>query len=279
MFEMFPKFFTNQFPLVTYINGLIEDSIINVVKTGPVPQHIALVMDGNRRYAKVNGIQLRSGHDAGADALVDVLGCCYRVGVKAVTIYAFSIENFNRSQAEINTLLELLKQKLLYLSDTSHYAERYNVRINIVGNKDMIPDEFRSDLDKVEELTRYHTKRTLNVCFPFTSRDDITSSIANVANRVLSKELAVADINLQQVSNSVIDRTSPPLDILIRTSGHTRLSDFLTWQLSQNPTSTVVFTNTLWPNFKFWQMMWILLTWSYYQAINAGEICIMTTND
>lgn len=177
-------------------------------------------------------------------------------------MYAFSIENFNRSKEEVDTLMALLRDKLKYLSlyDDS-YARVNQVRVRIIGNRSMIPADILEDLQKVEEITNVElSKRTLNVCFPYTSRDDIVRSIQEVCENGTPK----SDIDVPELyKNMYMGPDSPQLDLLIRTSGHTRLSDFMLWQCTHN--CKIEFVSTLWPDFKFIALYSILLKWSYYQ--------------
>lgn len=186
---------------------------------------------------------------------------CYRVGVSDITIYAFLIENFNRSKEEVDTLMNLLRDKLKYLSlyDNS-YARQNRVRVRIIGNRSMIPDDILKDLEKVEQITDVEQlERTLNVCFPYTSRDDIVHSIQGVCENGIPK----GDINVAELyRNMYMGPDSPQLDLLVRTSGHSRLSDFMLWQCTHN--CKIEFVPTLWPDFKFIALFSILLKWSYY---------------
>ncbi|KAK6455461.1 cis-prenyltransferase [Scheffersomyces xylosifermentans] len=269
------------FPVVSYLMGFLEDFIIDVLKTGPVPTHVAFVMDGNRRYSKAKNLPLKDGHSAGAETLVSVLDVCFRLGVEHVTVYAFSIENFNRSSEEVDTLFGLLRDRLKQMSEHEEsYARLNKVRVRIIGNKSYIPEDILRDLDKVEEITKQaSTRRTLNVCFPYTSRDDITNSLKNIANKVATGEIASKeDITLEILrENNYFGPDVPLLDILIRTSGHTRLSDFMLWQANYN--CTIEFVNTLWPDFKFFSITSLLLKWSYYKTLQLEERYIQGIKD
>ncbi|XBA45657.1 di-trans,poly-cis-decaprenylcistransferase [Candidozyma auris] len=194
-------------------------------------------------------------------SLISVLETCYRVGVTDITVYAFSIENFNRSKEEVDTLMGLLRDKLKYLAlyDDS-YARVNKVKIKIIGNRSMIPGDILKDLEKVEEITNIESAtRVLNVCFPYTSRDDIVHSIQNVCNNGVPRE-SISQAELYK--NMYMGPEAPQLDLLIRTSGHTRLSDFMLWQCTHD--CKIEFVNTLWPDFKFISVYSILLKWSYY---------------
>lgn len=243
-----------------------QEIFISIMSTGPVPKHIGLIMDGNRRFAKKRDISLAAGHAAGATSLLSVLETCFRVGVTNITIYAFSIENFHRSPDEVNTLLELLRDRLTFLSQYDESFARLNqIRIKIIGNVPMIPPDIMRDLRKVEELTDFaNATRYLNVCFPYTSRDDITSSVRKICQQREESGFPKEAIDEQMLThNMYMGSKTPQLDLLIRTSGHNRLSDFMLWQCTEN--CMIEFIDTLWPDFKFFAMFLVLLKWSFYK--------------
>ncbi|KAL6451020.1 SRT1 Dehydrodolichyl diphosphate synthase complex subunit SRT1 [Candida maltosa Xu316] len=269
-----------KFPLFAYIIGFIEDFVISIIKTGPIPKHVAMIMDGNRTYAKNHRLPLKEGHFAGANALVKVLETCYKVGIEQVTIYAFSLENFNRSKEEIDTLFGLLRDKLKMISEHEDSYARYNrVRIRIIGNRSFIPADILADLENIEEVTKDKTsKRTLNVCFPYTARDEITYAVKKIAEKRIAGDILSRDeITARTIEdNFYFGDAVPPLDILIRTSGHTRLSDFLLWQCTTE--CTIEFPDILWPDFGFISIMSILFKWSYYRTIQIEEEAIRGKN-
>ncbi|ODV78260.1 putative dehydrodolichyl diphosphate synthetase [Suhomyces tanzawaensis NRRL Y-17324] len=250
-----------------YLVSLFKDGMIAVMRTGPVPKHIALIMDGNRRYAKTKQLPLEEGHSAGAESLVDVLNVCYKVGIEQVTVYAFSIENFNRPKQEVDTLFGLLRDKLRFLSQNEEsFASQNKIIIRILGNRSMIPADILHDLEFVEAKTKdFDTKKVFNVCFPYTSRDEIAAAIRSVVEARKSEEITIDSLN----ASMYFGPNSPPLDILIRTSGHQRLSDFMLWQCNYN--CTIEFVQTLWPDFGFYSITKILLKWSYYKALQLEE--------
>lgn len=203
-----------------------------------------------------------------------MLSVCFRLGVNHVTIFAFSIENFNRSQEEVDTLFQLLRDKLELLSlDSNSFAISNKIKIKIIGNKALIPNDILQDLEKVEGKTRNSTSlRVLNICFPYTSRDDIVHSIKQVATKVQLGEIsnAKSEINLKVLHDLMyMGEEAPPLDLLIRTSGHTRLSDFMLWQCNEN--CTIEFVRTLWPDFKFLGITSLLLKWMYYKTLQLED--------
>lgn len=201
------------------------------------------------------------------------MNTCYALGVAHATIYAFSIENFNRSQLEIDTLFGLLRDKLQMMSKKdSPLTKNKQIKIRIVGNRDMIPADILADLEEIEKTTNKPTaEKVLNVCFPYTSRDDITHSIKRTAQKLANKEIdAKENINLRTLnSNMYMGEDTPPLDILIRTSGYNRLSDFMLWQCNSN--CMIEFVSTLWPDFKFLSTVAVIMKWSYYETLRKEE--------
>lgn len=205
-----------------------------------------------------------------------MLEVCYKIGIEQVTIYAFSLENFNRTREEIDTLFGLLRDKLKMISENEDPYTRYNkVRIRIIGNRSYIPLDILKDLENIEEITKHKaSKKTLNVCFPYTARDEITHAVKSIAEKRVNGEIISRDeITIKMIEdNFYFGSDVPPLDILIRTSGHTRLSDFLLWQC--NTECTIEFPDVLWPDFGFVSIISILFKWSYYRTIQIEEEAI-----
>lgn len=175
-------------------------------------------------------------------------------------------------------MFALLRDKLKFISEKEESYARFNkIRIRIIGNKTMIPSDILEDLEAIEERTKnLASAKVLNVCFPYTSRDDIVHSIQNIAQKVESREIdSKENITLQTLTNNMyMGSITPPLDILIRTSGHTRLSDFMLWQCNYN--CTIEFVDTLWPDFKSWDIMVIIMKWSYYRTLQLEKQRMMS---
>jgi len=253
-------------PITNWANTIFQDIVVNILKSGPVPNHVAFIMDGNRRYARAKGMETFKGHEAGSASLASIIEACHKLNIEFVTIYAFSIENFNRSPDEVEKIFEILVEKLNTFLD---HEKDYNkfVQIRIIGNRKFIPQETLKKLEKIERLTSVNHRLILNVCFAYTSRDEITHSIGNTVEKVLNQVITASQINNQILNdNFYFHPDTPPVDILIRTSGHTRLSDFLIWQVNEN--STIEFINVYWPEFTSIQYYFILLKWSYLKNLN-----------
>jgi len=374
-------------PPVEWALQQLRELLINTLKCGPIPQHIAFVMDGNRRYARTHKLETVEGHHLGFEALARVLEVCYKSGVKVVTIYAFSIENFKRSKYEVDGLMDMAKTKLVQMSQHGELFDRYGASVRILGDKTLVREDVLEQIDRAVEMTRHNDQAVLNVCFPYTSREEITRSIRetvrefstptqrpagkrgfsethvlrNLRRRQLSgiaeeesasketsweprgeveadvdgddesSEMSEQDLDAasalhpesSQTSHSPsptlkpisdaraparrkaqhlpdpetlteehLDRNTytypaPPLDLLIRTSGVYRLSDFMLWQCHEHteikfldclcessmtcswPTSDT--DCVIGPEFDLWQFLPVLLEWQWRQRREAAE--------
>lgn len=336
----------------------LRELLIGAIKQGPVPQHIAFVMDGNRRFARTHGIETVEGHNLGFEALARILEVCYRSGVKVVTIYAFSIENFKRSKFEVDALMEMARVKLSQMAQHGEILDRYGAKVRVLGRLDLLRPDVLKAVNRAMEMTSANGDRVLNICFPYTSRDEITSAIRDTvadysqplrsrsssqrtpfseshialniqaqnqntktedansdiestsessahgeeggakhdrANKVYesgssfsssttldlaghqdianAKKVAQGTsaesetptfmspetITRQTLSDHLHTKDNPPLDLLVRTSGVERLSDFMLWQCDED--TEIVFLDVLWPEFDLWHFIPVLLGW------------------
>lgn len=262
-----------KFPFFQYTLAFLHDLIIALLRTGPIPNHIAFVMDGNRRYAKSHKIPLSQGHYKGFETLLKIVQVSHQLGIKAITVYAFSIENFNRPKYEVDILFDLIRNRMIPILNDATFSENYGVRIQILGNRDMIPTDILEKIIEVETKTKDFSNITINICFPYTTRDDITHAIRSIADKVTNNEMTLEDINLENFQKYLYTSNSPPLDILVRTSGVSRLSDFMLWE--SNLDCQIVFINALWPNFSIWDFYRILIRWSYKQSKVLSDLEVM----
>ncbi|XP_041972827.1 dehydrodolichyl diphosphate synthase complex subunit DHDDS [Aricia agestis] len=222
---------------------------IKVVKTGRVPQHIAFIMDGNRRYAKKQSVNCSAGHSKGFDKLSETLKWCLDLGVSEVTVYAFSIENFKRSTEEVTALFDLARDKFNRLLDEIDQINEWGVRLHIAGNLSLLPEDLQVLVSKAMVATRKNNKLRLNIAYAYTARDEITRGASDLIKSVKANELNPLDINEDLVSQT-LDLGTP--ELLIRTSGEVRLSDFMLWQISN---TVLYFTDVLWPEFSIWNLL------------------------
>lgn len=205
---------------------------IRLMQCGPIPNHIAFIMDGNRRFATKNNLKTKSdGHMKGFDKLVQILQWCLDVGINEVTVYAFSIENFKRSKKEVETLMALAKDKFENLIEDKEKLNERGICVRIVGNLSLLPIDLQSIMAKVMLMTKDNSRAVWNIAFAYTSRDEMTESIRTIVNGVKRLELCVDDITEDLFKQCMYMSKSPDPDLMIRTSGETRLSDFLTYQV------------------------------------------------
>lgn len=208
-----------------------------------IPQHIAIIMDGNRRWAKEKGIATKEGHKAGADNLENIAKFCNKIGVKYLTVYAFSTENWKRSKDEVSALMLLLKN---YLKKFSKDANKDNIKINILGDIDNLEGGLKKDINAAIERTKNCTGLTLNIAFNYGGRAEITNAVKKIAQMVANKEIDINDINEKIVEQNLYTETQPDPDLLIRPGGELRTSNFLPWQLVY---SEFYFIDKYWPDF------------------------------
>lgn len=233
--------------------------IIKVLKAGPVPQHVAFIMDGNRRFARKENIAKAEGHSKGFDKLSETLQWCQDIGIREVTVYAFSIENFKRTKEEVDTLMDLAREKFRKLLEERDKLHERGICIRIIGNMNLLPVDIQHCMAEAVLLTQNNKNAFLNVAFSYTSRDEIAQSIRVAAEGVQSGQLLAEDIDEEVLTKCMYTRQCTDPDLLVRTSGEMRLSDFLLWQSS----STVIyFTKTLWPEFNVWHLFGAVF---YYQ--------------
>ncbi|KAL7749783.1 cis-prenyltransferase [Sorochytrium milnesiophthora] len=230
----------------------------------PVPQHVAFVMDGNRRYAKKHSVHKEVGHYRGFKSLERTLDWCMQLGVKMVTVYAFSIDNFRRDKDEVDYLFRLFIEKMRELSEKSEMVKRHQVAIRIVGDVSMLPLDVQRAAFQAQRQTEGHSGATLNVCIPYTARNDIVQAVNSVRRGVQEGLLEKSDIDEHLLGDSMLTGAGiPPLDILVRTSGEIRLSDFVLWQMCD--TTRVHFVAKAWPEFSFWDFLPVLLDYQMQQ--------------
>ncbi|XP_012156954.1 dehydrodolichyl diphosphate synthase complex subunit DHDDS [Ceratitis capitata] len=228
-----------------------ETLAMNVVRAGGyIPRHIAFVMDGNRRYAKSQNLRKIEGHSHGFEKLANCLRWCLDLGIKEVTTFAFSIENYKRSEDEVNGLLDLAREKFQKILLEEQKLNEHGVRIRVIGNIGLLPEDLQALIAKAMVITEQNGKLFLNIAFSYTSRDEMTQAVETILK--LGDELEPSDINERLLEECLYTRHTPPPDLLFRTSGETRISDFLMWQLS----STILyFTNILWPQINLWNFL------------------------
>lgn len=205
---------------------------LQVIKSGKVPRHVAFIMDGNRRYAKKLHLNRSTdGHVHGFEKLAQALQWCLDIGIEEVTVYAFSIENFKRSEAEVDTLMQLAREKFGKFMEEKDELNKRGICIRMIGNWKLLPLDLQKCMADVMLLTQHNSKAFLNVAFAYTSRDEITESIRDIIDGVRRNELEPNDITDDLIRRCMYSGKSSDPDLLVRTSGESRLSDFLLWQV------------------------------------------------
>ena len=208
-----------------------------------LPKHIAMIMDGNRRWAKARGLQTRDGHKAGADNLENMAKFCNKIGIKHLTVYAFSTENWKRSKEEISGLMAILK---VYINSFLKETDKQNIRIKILGDISGLSKGLQKSINKAVEVTKDNTGLTLNIAFNYGGRPELVRAMKNIALEIKDNKIDIEDINEELISNHLYTAGQPDPDLLIRTSRELRTSNFLPWQLVY---SEFYFPDKHWPEF------------------------------
>ena len=208
-----------------------------------VPEHIAVIMDGNGRWAKKRFMPRGFGHKAGADALEQALEDADELGIKYLTVYAFSTENWKRSVEEVTGLMNLFRR---FLENAIPKSNKNNVRVRVIGERSKLAPDIITAINNLEEATKANTGLQFNVAINYGGRDEIARAMKKIAEEVKDGKLSPEDITEEVISSHLDTWEIPDPDLLIRTSGEERLSNFLPWQLAY---SEFYFTDTLWPDF------------------------------
>jgi len=249
-----------------------QNIMLNILAAGPIPKHIAFVMDGNRRYARMNHKEVQQGHGDGFIALRRVLEVCLKLNIRCVSAFAFSIENFKRPVEEVTALMKLAEEKLLELCQHGDLLDEYGVRLNVIGNVKLLPQSLQSVVRKAENMTRHNNRSIFNLCMPYTSGDEITTAVEACVRDFTENGCNERPITEKDIDDHLMTTRagSPPLDILVRTSGVNRLSDFLLWQCCEE--TQLQFVPTYWPEFGLFDFIPIILDYQrkvWYSRISV----------
>lgn len=259
------------------IYELVRRFLLWMIAAGPIPTHVAIIMDGNRRYAARRHMNKTSGHEFGYSTLMYILRDCYELGVKCVSVYAFSIENFRRSEEEVEMLMNLMQEKLQTLIEKESIVREYGIRVQVVGNLSLLPEHVRRTAEEVMAATKDSDKAVLNIFAPYTSTQEIVRAVEDVCQEVITTrrrqvcernefsdncshrhddegtateeiEGLESAVTAEEIERRLYTSNCPEPQLLIRTSGEIRLSNFLLWQSSF---SLLYVTPILWPEFRF----------------------------
>ena len=209
-----------------------------------MPKHIAIIMDGNRRWAKAQGKPASFGHKAGAKTLEKIVRYANKIGLEHITVYAFSTENWKRAKDEVKALMMLLQS---YLDDYSKRADSENIKVKILGDVSVLSEGMQKSIRNCMERTKNNTGVVFNIALNYGGRDELIKAMKNIATQVKEGKIQVDDITEELVSDNLYTKGQPDPDLLIRTSGEIRLSNFLPWQLVY---SEFLFIDKYWPDFE-----------------------------
>lgn len=208
-----------------------------------VPQHVAIIMDGNGRWAKAKGMPRNYGHVQGAKTVEDMCEIAWNMGIKYLTVYAFSTENWSRPKDEVNALMKLLRN---YMKNCIKRASANNMRVRVIGDKTGLDDDIRKSIADLEEATKGYTGLNFTIAINYGGRDEITRAVRSLAKDVENGTLKPEDITDKMISERLDTGDLPDPDLLIRTCGELRVSNFLLWQISY---SEIYVTDVAWPDF------------------------------
>jgi undecaprenyl diphosphate synthase len=209
-----------------------------------IPRHVAVIMDGNGRWAQAKGLPRHKGHEAGAESVRAVMESCRDLGIKYLTLYAFSVENWVRPQDEIKGLMQLLKT---YLEERAFELHENKVRLRVMGRKSDLPKAVQIGLNRVIKATADYTESELILALSYGGRAELTDAVREIARKVEKGDLKARKIDESTIASHLYLPDVPDPDLMIRTSGEMRISNFLLWQLSY---AELYVTNTMWPDFR-----------------------------
>jgi len=219
-------------------------SLKEKILTNKLPKHVAIIMDGNGRWAKQKGMLRVMGHENGTKSVRKVVESSAELGIKYLTLYAFSTENWNRPKTEVQTLMKLLvrslKKEIKTLQDNK-------IKLNAIGCLNELPEKVQNELLEVMDKTKTNDRMTLTLALSYGSREELTSTIKKLAIKVKNNIISPEKIDESIINKHLYTQNLPDVDLLIRTSGEQRISNFLLWQIAY---AELYFTNTLWPDFK-----------------------------
>ena len=215
----------------------------NDIHIDQLPQHLAIIMDGNGRWAKQKGKLRVFGHEKGSKAVKQVVEGCAELGVKNLTLYAFSTENWNRPKLEVQTLMKLLISSLKKEIKT---LQKNNIKLNAIGNLNDLPPKVYKELMDVIDITKSNTNLTLTLALSYGSRDELINTIKQISIKVKNNIISPEKIDESVINEHLYTQNLPDVDLLIRTSGEQRISNFLLWQIAY---AELYFTNVFWPDF------------------------------
>jgi len=223
-----------------------ENKLVREIKSHGPPRHIAVIMDGNRRFAARLGLSTAEGHERGKDKVNELLGWCIELGIKYFTVYAFSTENLHRSPEEVDDLMDLFTRGFMEAGDDKRIHEN-RIRIKTIGQRELLPEKVRDAIAYAEEKTKNYDDYTYSIAVAYGGREEIIHAIKCIAASVKEGKISEDDINEEMVSSMLYTCDIPDPDLILRTSGEERVSNFLIWQIAY---AELYFTDIYWPGFR-----------------------------
>jgi undecaprenyl diphosphate synthase len=218
--------------------------LIENIETNNLPKHLAIIMDGNGRWAKQQGLLRAFGHESGTKSVKTIIKTCAKLGIDNLTLYAFSTENWNRPKLEVDTLMKILIKSLKKELPTLLES---NIKLNTIGNIEKLPQSAQKELLEVIDKTKNNNHMTLTLALSYGSREEIVNAVKNICNKVKNNTISIDSIDDSIINEHLYTQNLPDVDLLIRTSGEHRISNFLLWQIAY---AELYFTDVLWPDFK-----------------------------
>ena len=247
----------------------LERIVIRILSQGIIPKHIAFIMDGNRRFAKKLNQEKILGHSQGFIKLTETLSWCRDLGITQATLFTFSIENFKRPKEEVNYLMDLFRKQTKKVFEEMSKIKQYEICIRVYGNINLLPIDIQQGIARMVIETAKFDRFFLNICFAYTAREEMTNAFNDLQQCVDKHIIEPSDINYTTITNAMYSLGINDPDILLRTSGEIRLSDFLLWQSSF---STIFFLDALWPEFTIWHLFAAILNYQFeYRSMKKSR--------
>lgn len=247
-------------------------NILTQITTHKTPKHVAIIMDGNGRWAQQKGMLRVFGHRNGVKAVKQTVEAAAEIGIEVLTLYAFSTENWNRPRSEVKALMKILVSSL---KDELETFQENNIKLQTIGQTQNLPKKAQKELFEVIELTQNNSKMVLNLALSYGSREEIVNTIKNISKKVVNKQLSIEEIDEKIINNHLYTFTLPDVDFLIRTSGEKRISNFLLWQIAY---AELYFTDVLWPDFRKEDFFKAILEYQHRER-RFGKISEQIQND
>ncbi|WP_269227867.1 isoprenyl transferase [Flavobacterium eburneipallidum] len=219
-------------------------NLLEKIDTNHLPKHLAIIMDGNGRWAKQQGYLRAMGHENGSQSVKDIIETCSNLGIENLTLYTFSSENWSRPKIEVEILMKILVKTL---TKDIKMLQKNNIKLNAIGNLEKLPEKVRKVVFEAIEKTKDSTKMTLTLALSYGAREEIVNAVRNISDKVKNNIISIDSIDDSIINEHLYTQNLPEVDLLIRTSGEHRISNFLLWQIAY---AELYFTDVLWPDFK-----------------------------